>query len=59
MNNYIFNNIIIFIKKYEKINIKIIKKDEPCIMMFFETIHIFNDLTNVILMNKIEVKKMY
>ena len=26
MNNYIFNNIIIPIKNYEKINIKIIKK---------------------------------
>ena len=59
MNDYIFNNIIMFIIRYGKIDIKVIKKNKPCIIMFFKIICIFNYLTNLILMNKIKTKKTY
>ena len=52
INNYILNNIIMPIKRYEKINIKIIKKNEPYIITFFEIIYIFNYSMNLVLMSK-------
>ena len=59
MNDYVFSGIIMPIKGYKKIDIKIIKKNESCIMTFFEIVYISNYPTNLISMNKIEAKKMY
>ena len=58
INDYVFNSIIMPIKRYEKIDIKIIKRSEPRIIRFFEIIYIFNYLTNLISMNKIKPKKL-
>ena len=38
MNNYIFSGIIMPIKRYGKIDIKIIKKNELHIMTFFKIV---------------------
>ena len=59
VNNYVFSNIIMPIKGYGKINIKIIKKSESCIMIFFEVVYIFNYPTNLVSMSRVEIKGVY
>ena len=59
MNDYVFNGIIMLIKGYEKINIKIIKGNKLCIMTFFKVIYIFNYSMNLVLMSRVEIKRMY
>ena len=59
MNDYVLSGTTIPIKKYEKFDIKITKRNEPRIMIFLEIIYIFNYPTNLISMSKVKIKKVY